>query len=519
MFRRNWRLIVLAILFSAPFVFLIAYGSYYLWWSGWGFWAWWPMAACLGLAYYLAYRWQRNLHLLGPIDTTVPLHWTDRDRQAWQLVEARAKAGTKLDPAKFSDIAFYAETAQEMAIELARFYHPKAQDPVGALTIPEILAVIELAAHDLAEMVDKYLPGGHLLRINDWKKARQATEWYQTASNIYWAISTLFAPVNTGLRYLASRVGMSMPLQKLQDNLVLWFYTAYLHRLGSYLIDLNSGRLRVGAHRYRELQRQHSGAPAAAPEEAAPPADGAEEVRQVTFTVIGQVKAGKSSLINALLGERRAATNVLPETSEITRYDLKLEGIPTKLTILDTVGYGHTGPRQDQLRATQEAARQSDVVLLVVQARNPARQADVEVMQALCRWFEGRPELKLPPVLGVMTHIDLLSPAMEWAPPYDWHNPQRPKERQIAEALEVVRAQVGQHLAGAVPVCTAEGKVYGVEEWLLPALMELLDQAHAVAFLRCLKAEADTRKVRRVFEQLLAAGKEVVKALWQGPLR
>jgi predicted GTPase len=246
-------------------------------------------------------------------------------------------------------------------------------------------------------------------------------------------------------------------------------------------------------------------------------ADGSEQIAQVTFAVLGQVKAGKSSLINALLGERRAATNVLPETAEITRYDLKLPDIPTRLSILDTVGYGHTGPRQDQLKATQEAARQSDVLLLVMQARNPARQADLEMMQALRKWFEERPELRMPPVLGVVTHIDLLSPAMEWAPPYDWQNPKRPKEQQIAQALEVVREQLGPYLAGVVPVCTAEGKVYGVEEWLLPALMELLDQAHAVAFLRCLKAEGDAGKVRRVFEQLLAAGKEVLKAMWQPP--
>ena len=33
----------------------------------------------------------------------------------------------------------------------------------------------------------------HLLSVNDWKKARQATEWYQTASNIYWIISSIFS--------------------------------------------------------------------------------------------------------------------------------------------------------------------------------------------------------------------------------------------------------------------------------------------------------------------------------------
>jgi hypothetical protein len=58
-----------------------------------------------------------------------------------------------------------------------------------------------------------------------------------------------------------------------------------------------------------------------------------------------------------------------------------------------------------------------------------------------------------------------------------------------------------------VPVCTAPGKGSGIQEELLPAIVGLLDQAHAVAFLRCLKAEIDTGKARRVFTQMLAVGK------------
>src|SRR5262249_2648974 len=132
-------------------------------------------------------------------------------------------------------------------------------------------------------------------------------------------------------------------------------------------------------------------------------------------------------------------------------------------------------------------------------------------------WFTSRPDLKRPPILAVVTHIDLLSPAMEWAPPYDWQRPQRPKEHQIAQALAAVQEQLGDYLLGAVPVCVAPGKVYGIEEWFMPALTEFLDEAHAVALLRCLKAEFDAAKVRKVFQQLLAAGKEAVKVLWKGP--
>jgi predicted GTPase len=509
----RWRLIVLAALVAAPFLFLVGYGSYMLWLSGWGFWAWWPMAACFALAYLLGWYWQRQRRLLPHVDFTPPLRWTDRDKQAWQLVEARAKAAEKFNPDRFTSLELYTETAQEMALELARFYHPGAEDPIGSLTIPEMLTVVEMAAHDLNEMVARYIPAGHLLTVNNWKTARKAADWYQTATNMYWVVASIFSPLNTGVRYLASKAGMSLPFQKLQANILVWFYTAFVHRLGTYLIDLNSGRLRVGAGRYRQLLEQYGPAPAALPSPDGD-AEGPPPAREVTITLLGQVKAGKSSLVNALLGEQRAGTSVLPMTDEVTRYETSPEGIGSRLVLLDTVGYGHEGPRKDKLAATHDAARQSDVLFLVLHARNPARQADLEQLKELREWFASQPDLKLPPILAVLTHIDLLSPAMEWQPPYDWQNPKKPKEKQIAAAAEAVREQLGEYLVGVVPVCAQEGKVYGVQEWLMPALAHLLDEARAVALLRVLRAEADTGKVRRIFQQLIAGGGEALKVLW-----
>ncbi|HEV3255674.1 MAG TPA: GTPase [Gemmataceae bacterium] len=514
----RWRVMVVAGLLTAPFLALAGLGSYYLWKERLGFSVWWPMAGSLILGYVLGWYWQRKRQLLKPVAFDPPIHWTDRDVAAWKLVEARARAAAKVPPDRLIEFQFYATTGQEMALELARFYHPGARDPIGSLTVPEILAVIELAAHDLAEMVDQYLPAGHLLTINNWRQAKQATDWYQAFSKLYWAVSAVFSPIKTGVRFATSHLGMSRPFRLLQENLVLWFYTAFVHRLGTYLIDLNSGRLRVGAQRYRELVGAAAPGPAtSAAEPLAQPAavDGAEEVRRVTLTVLGQVKAGKSSFINAVLGEQRAITDVLPATGEVTRYELQPAGVPTRLVVLDTVGYGHSGPREDQLRATQEAARESDLLLLVVHARNPARQADLELLQKLRAWFADRPELKMPPVLAILTHIDLLSPAMEWAPPYNWEKPRRPKEQHIQHSWSALRGQLGDYLVGIVPACTAAGKVYGIDEWFLPTLAELLDEAHAVAALRCLRAEADAGKVRKVLQQLLLVGKHAARVLWQ----
>jgi small GTP-binding protein len=520
----RWRIMAVAGLIAIPMLVWAVVGSYFLWTTELGFIVWWPLMACVALGYSLAWYWQHKRQLLKPPDFEVPVHWAGRDQEAWKLVEKRAKAAASLPTAKLSEPNFYYQTGQEMAAELATFYHPGAVDPVSNLTVPEILVVVELASHDLGELVERHLPGGHLLTVKDWKNAHQMTKWYGVANNIMWVVSAFMNPVQTGMRYAASRVGISEPLRMLQQNLFLWFYTAFVHRVGTYLIDLNSGRLRVGAARYRELlehsRRAGEQNVAVAEKIAAGPflrddVDPVEQVKQVTIALVGQVKAGKSSLINALLGEDRARTAVVPLTAGVERYELLTPGIPTKLVLLDTAGYHSTGAQSDQVKAAVEAARQADLLFLVLHARNPARQADVDLLNHLERWFADHLDLKAPPIIAVLTHIDLLSPSLEWNPPYNWRAPTRPKEENIKAAIAAARQQLGTGLANFVPVCTQPGKRFGIEEELLPAVALLLEEVRGVALLRCLRAEIDRERVRRIFRQFAATGKAAAQIAWE----
>src|SRR5262245_16220824 len=84
----RWRVVVVLVLIAFPVVILAGAGVYFLWKEGIGFYLWWPMAACMALGYLLGWYWQRKRQLLPPVVFTPSLHWTDRDRQAWQLVEA-----------------------------------------------------------------------------------------------------------------------------------------------------------------------------------------------------------------------------------------------------------------------------------------------------------------------------------------------------------------------------------------------------------------------------------------------
>jgi predicted GTPase len=502
------RIILLAALVLVPFAALVGVGFYHLWETGWLFYVWWPMAICFAAAYVLAWRWQRGM-AREVAEEPPPLHYTERDRAAWKKVEERIRATETLSADDLGNTHLYVDVATQMATELAEVYHPNATDPVGNLTVPEMLSVVELAAHDLSEMVQTYIPGGHLLTIDQMRRARQAVKWYKRANNAFWAASAVFDPIRTGLRFAASKAGLGKPLELFQNNVFLWLYANFLRRLGHYFIELYSGRLKVGVRRYRELMAEHTAAEEAkeAGVDGTPPAAAA---KAVTIAVIGQVKAGKSSLINALLGERRATTDVIPATSGVSRYELSDPEGASRLVLLDTVGYNQAGPKADQFETTVDAAQQADLIFLVTHARNPGRDTDVKLWHDLKRWFAERPNLKLPPVALVVTHIDLLTPALEWTPPYDWRNPHRPKEKTIGEAVTVVREQFGEGVATIVPVCAAEGKAFGIREELVPEMTELLGQARAVAFLRCLHAEADSGKVQKVFDQLLAAGRALL---------
>src|SRR4051812_48414405 len=114
----RWRIAVLVMLTVAPFLGLAGVGLYFLWERGLSMYTGWIIAAFFAAAYGLAWYWQRTQQLVLPISFRPSLHWTDRDREAWQLVEARAKQAAQFDPERLSDVPFYVSTAQEMAYEL-----------------------------------------------------------------------------------------------------------------------------------------------------------------------------------------------------------------------------------------------------------------------------------------------------------------------------------------------------------------------------------------------------------------
>jgi hypothetical protein len=231
----------------------------------------------------------------------------------------------------------------------------------------------------------------------------------------------------------------------------------------------------------------------------------------VTVAVVGPVKAGKSSLVNAFLGEARAATDVLPLTAGSTRYTLAQPGLPT-LTLIDTGGFGREGPTDADVKNAVAAAEEADIMLLVVPARSAARKPEAEFLDRVRAGLAAKPQLKMPPVLLVLSHVDVLTPAAEWAPPYDWRAGTRPKEVTIRDAAAAAWEQFAGRVLEVFPVCTAAGKEMGVKDELLPAVAAQLGEARGVGLLRALQLEASAEKVKRVMKQVVNAGGTLLKA-------
>lgn len=506
------RAAVLFALSVTPLVVYMGIGGYLVWQSGKFQWVLWAAPLVWMLTWILSQAWRPKSGLSPThVDAnTSAKYWTPRDKEAAQIILKYQKRVDEFEPAHLVDPKFYLTTAQEMAGEISRHYHPLSSDPVTSLTVPETLAAVRLVADDLERWFLEAVPGSRLLTIGQWRALSKAPQWWNRISNAAWAASVLLNPA-TIVRYLTSKYTLGPISQELQQELLATVYLQFVRETGFYLIEMNSGRLRGGADVYRRHMKPP--VPIVEPVTAATTASTAPaaEPAPVTILLLGQAKAGKSSLVNALLDERASEVDVLPCTDALARYELSSPNLKQALTILDSPGYSETGLTEEQQQQLQLGAREADAILLVMAAHQPAREADRRTLAALQNWYAKHPELRPPPIVAVLTHIDRLSPSLEWSPPYNWREPERKKEHNIRGAVDYAREVFGNSIDVIVPVRTDAGNVYAVREELVPALVEMLGDSQATGLLRTLYQKLSADKLKTLAAQTANAGRELLK--------
>ncbi|MGQ0593760.1 MAG: GTPase family protein [Gammaproteobacteria bacterium] len=497
-FSPRW-LVAIAVI-VLPAITLLPLGLVWLWQQGLIL-EWLLVLACLGGTAWLMLVWLSRKHTVALTDkpTVQPdPHWPDRNRAAWDkataITEKLALADYPLD-----DPARLIELGRETITAVARHYHPKSKNAPLEIAIPYLLMIIELVSKDLRIRLDN-IPFSHMLTIHDLMRGHSLASFAGKCYDVYRLGSLAINPVAAVLRELRDLTA-HQALRYPADEIKTWLLQSYVKQVAYYAIELYSGALSLNDRPTAEYITKYSSTDLerrAQPEE------------PLRLLVLGQVKAGKSSLINALFGELRAMTDVLPLTSGITPYVLERDEAG-RMIVLDSAGYAGATADQDFDEAEAELLR-SDLILLVCSATNAARHADRQLVNNINVLFHRRPHLIAPPLLVVLTHVDQLRPLREWDPPYNIAQPQRPKEQAIRGAMEATASDLGIDTSDVIAVNAQPGQIYNIEEGVIPAILAKLDHAQRVKYLRCLRELKREDHWNRLREQAWRAGRILLDA-------
>lgn len=495
---RSWRLFALAACFALPLLGLGVVGTLWLHDRGWLGWSVLVFVAAEALALLLFRRWMRSEQPLLTLPAVLPpSEFSPREEAAWRIVHEYQERIDR-NELTLSSVNQLLELGEEILGRVAAFTRPEEKSPLLAVPVPLLLRAIEETAHDLSTTTAQ-LPFAHRITISEMvrgyrfsQKMKPAYELYQ----IYRLLSPLINPQSGLFRILITDKLFDLTKETLNQWLLKW----YVDRVGYHAIELYSGRLLL-TRRVDDLSRlQKETAETMAQAEP-------QESEPLRILILGQVKAGKSSLVNTLFGDVRAATDSIPTTTQLTPYVLDRPELGGKVILSDMGGYEDpSAPRERKEQAFTEAAR-ADLVILVVSAVNAARAPDRQLLKDLQMHFAAYLELRPPPVTVALTHIDLLRPPLEWAPPYNVEQPDSLKAGSIRGAIDAVAEDLGVASDAIAPLCLAPERLYNVNEALLPLLVQRLPEGKRVLLLRSLNTIRAREQWELVWLQARAAGR------------
>ncbi len=128
----------------------------------------------------------------------------------------------------------------------------------------------------------------------------------------------------------------------------------------------------------------------------------------IRVALVGRPNMGKSTLLNALLGEERAIVTDIPGTTRDTLEEgMNLDGIPLRL--IDTAGFRVSEDPVEAMGVERaiRAAKQSDLILFLLEGTSGETKEDLRILR----------EIEDTPYLLVRTKLDRGKPEEAWGDP------------------------------------------------------------------------------------------------------
>jgi predicted GTPase len=418
--------------------------------------------------------------------------WTEREATAWDVVRTIAY---DVDPGRLNGRNAFLALATRTIDAVGKSMFPGDDEPLARFTVPELLVLVRRVSDALDPVVRETIPFGGTLTVGQamaiyqWRSVIGVTE----ATNDVWNL--IRKPASD-----AAQVAQAESLRRLHDGerneLGRRMASAYVREVGRAAIDLYSGRLRPLSEAAASADSQAIEGGQAGSQATAKP---------LRILLAGQVAAGKSSLVGALLREIRVKVDVLASSKSVRAYEIKHEGAAEAL-LVDSPGIEADEVAIESLK-TQ--AQHCDLLIWVTSAVGPERGRDRRVLDALRA--AARAERRHPPVIAVHTHIDQLQPILEWSPPYNLDRAVSPKAQAIAKALLVVASDLRVPIHSVVPVCLDQMRgVYNVDV-LWARILDALSEGQRVRLGRALAVEGDEGYWKRMWSHAGVTGRVVTR--------
>ena len=421
---------------------------------------------------------------------------SDSERQAFASVEELADS---IDPAQLNDRASVLALGVKTVEAVAHTMHPGQKDPLWRFTVPEALALIGQVNSRLNKFIVEDVPLGDQLTVGQLMTVYRWRSMVTVAEKAYdvWRILRFVNPATAVAGELREKLSGEL-IKGLRVEFTRRLARAYVHEVGRAAIDLYSGRLRP------DLDFSSS---EISPDEQAP------AQRAIRLLVLGQQGVGKSSTVNVLSGELRAAINVVSLGDGYIGHEIK-HGDAQEINLIDSPGLVNSDGKIEPTLHEQTA--RADAILWVLSATRPDRSTDVDVLEDLRSALSINKRRPMPPMAFVLTHIDQLRPFQEWSPPYDVAEPVSEKERSIRAAIEAVADDMQIDPLSIVPVMTKTVEGAYNTEALWANVMELLPAAINLQLVRALDERSRAGILwGGVWQQAMNAGRVLGKTLRQ----
>ncbi|MFQ3647846.1 MAG: GTPase Era [Anaerolineae bacterium] len=137
--------------------------------------------------------------------------------------------------------------------------------------------------------------------------------------------------------------------------------------------------------------------------------DWGDDHRSGVVAVVGRPNVGKSSLLNALLGQKIAITTPKPQTTR--RQQLGILTLPhAQILFTDTPGIHrpHNKLGEYMVAAAENALRDADVILWIMDATEPPNASDRLISEKLAK-------IRQTPVLLILNKVDLLKGVVDFS--------------------------------------------------------------------------------------------------------